>query len=150
MDTKQKLLFAALGTSFVVAAAAQSPSEPNTALERPAWPSHQEHITRTESADSSVDTDEPARVETIGIERAYVLQVGAFRLREYAEKAAKEIGLEELRIMTVRRGDQDWYVLVLGAFESRVDAREAGEAYLDAHPDGAIWVRAAADLNESQ
>ena len=76
-----------------------------------------------------------------------MLQVGAFRDRAYAEKLVAEIGLGELRIMVTRRDDQDWYVLLLGAYyPSRVDAREAGEAYLDAYPGGSIWVREAAGL----
>lgn len=77
-----------------------------------------------------------------------MLQVGAFREQASAERAAKVIGLEELRIIATRRDEQDWYVLVLGSYKSRVGAREAGEAYLHAYPKGSTWVRAAADLKQ--
>ena len=90
-----------------------------------------------------------SEVAASGIDDAYVLQVGAFREQASAQRAATEIGLEELRIIATRRWDEDWYVLVLGAYHSRVDAREAGEAYLQANPEGSIWVRSAVDLKES-
>jgi septal ring-binding cell division protein DamX len=80
----------------------------------------------------------------------YVLQVGAFRRQELAVKASRQIGLPALTVVPTRRGEEDWYVLLLGTYPSALDAREAGEAYLDANPRGAIWVRAAADLRESR
>jgi septal ring-binding cell division protein DamX len=83
------------------------------------------------------------------LDGAYVLQVGAFHRESSAQSAAAAIGMEELRVIGTRRGQEDWYVLVLGTYDSKVDAREAGEAYLDANPGGSIWVRSAADLREA-
>ena len=80
---------------------------------------------------------------------AYVLQVGAFREMDTARKAAAGINMEELRIIPTRRDDANWYVLVLGAYHSRLEARAAGEAYLQAYPRGSIWVRSATDLTQS-
>ena len=77
----------------------------------------------------------------------YVLQVGAFRDRSSAEKAVRQIDMPDLRIVATQRDDADWYVLLLGGYPDAVEAREAGESYLDANPGGAIWVRAASDLN---
>jgi septal ring-binding cell division protein DamX len=75
--------------------------------------------------------------------------VGAFRELALAQSAAKAIGLAQLRIIATLRDEQDWYVLVLGAYAERVDAREAGEAYLNAYPHGVIWVRETTDLKKS-
>ena len=92
---------------------------------------------------------EPSPAAAADSSESYVLQVGAFRTRELAETAASQITLEELRIIPTRRDGEDWYVLVLGAYHSSFEAREAGQAYMDAFPTGTIWVREAADLKQS-
>jgi septal ring-binding cell division protein DamX len=100
------------------------------------------------SSESTITSELPAKA-AIAENDTYVLQVGAFRTQESALLAVDEIGLEELRVIPTRRGDKDWYVLVLGAYNSHVDAREAGQAYLRAYPRGSIWVRSVGDLKES-
>jgi septal ring-binding cell division protein DamX len=102
-----------------------------------------------EPVPTAVSATAPAAVGKTASDGAYVLQVGAFQQMETARKAATGINLEELRIITTRRGDETWYVLVLGAYHSRLEAREAGEAYLQAYPRGSIWVRSASDLTQS-
>lgn len=91
----------------------------------------------------------PSAAESSARDDAFALQVGAFRDRDLAEKAVRQIGMPDLQIVATRREDADWYVLLLGTYPSAVEAREAGETYLDANPGGAIWVRAASDLKAS-
>jgi septal ring-binding cell division protein DamX len=82
--------------------------------------------------------------------KKYVLQVGAFRDVTAAQRGAREIELAPLRIIATRRNAQNWYVLVLGAYEELVDAREAGAAYRSAYPRGGVWIRTAADLEDAR
>ena len=153
MITKKTRLLAALVASLaatvLVEASEPIPSEPATVAERPAWPSHVEHTTESITVSTTDAASESSQVGALESGDAYVLQVGAFRERILAEQAVKEIELEGLKVIATRRGEDEWYVLVLGPYKSHVDAREAGEVYLDAHPGGSIWVRAAADLRES-
>ncbi|MCZ6831367.1 MAG: SPOR domain-containing protein, partial [Gammaproteobacteria bacterium] len=124
-------------------------AEPAAMAEAPVWPNHAQSTAGSISTSTTGAASEPSRVVTIDSEETYVLQVGAFIEPVSAERAVRKIGLEELRIIATRRDGHDWYVLVLGAYHSREDAREAGEAYLNAYPKGSIWVRAAADLKQS-
>lgn len=151
MIANRILLPLALSAAAVAAhsaepSAAGTAREPTAVVERPAWPSHQEHMTGSTSTSETAAASEPAPVADKDSEKAYVLQVGAFREQAVAVRAAEATGMEELKIMATRRDGQDWYVLVLGSYETREDARAAGEAYLDAHPKGSVWVRAAVDL----
>jgi septal ring-binding cell division protein DamX len=95
----------------------------------------------------------PGGDSRLDLDGSYVLQVGAFRTEASARAAADTItgaiDSKELQVIATRRGVEEWYVLVLGSYDSKVDAREAGEVYLDAHPGGSIWVRSAADLRDS-
>jgi septal ring-binding cell division protein DamX len=78
----------------------------------------------------------------------YVVQLGAFRKRDTADQAARDIGREDVRVLHIRRDGQDWHVLVLVGHVSRRDAQEAGQRYLQANPAGATWVRASDGLRE--
>ena len=79
----------------------------------------------------------------------YVLQVGAFSSRASAAKAERQIDSPELKVMATRRNYEDWYVLVLGTYPGKSEAQEAGRAYLQRYPNGSVWVRVAADFNET-
>ena len=78
----------------------------------------------------------------------FVVQVGAFREPAQAQAAARQIDLSSLVIMPTRRDGEDWYVVLLGAFPSYEEAREAGEIYAARVPGGSYWVRSAQDLRD--
>lgn len=115
--------------------------------QRPVWPDHAEYMARVQAeSKSSTEQEEssPAtRIESYG---GYVVQLGAFREQSSAERAAKAGKLEEIKVLATQRNGQTWYVLLLGSYKSREEAREASAAYLQAHPDGSTWVRSSADL----
>ena len=47
---------------------------------------------------------------------AFVVQIGAFRSEQRAQRAVREFGLPQLAIIPTRRGDEDWYVILLGTY----------------------------------
>ena len=125
--------------------------EPTPAATRPAAAAKNiEHLPPLTSSENTVVTavEEPAAAIARPGE-GWVLQVGAFRHKSDALVAAEHIGMAELRIIPTRRGDQDWYVLLLGAYHSHAEADTAGESFLAAVPGGSIWVRRANDLKKS-
>ncbi|MEE4659072.1 MAG: SPOR domain-containing protein, partial [Halieaceae bacterium] len=60
---------------------------------------------------------------------AWVVQIAAYRDKAAAQAAAREINYAGLIIMPIRREDEDWFVLLLGAYEKKADAEQAGKAY---------------------
>jgi septal ring-binding cell division protein DamX len=84
-------------------------------------------------------------VEALPID-AWVLQVGAYRDRARTRVAADMIADDNLIVVPIKNDEEDWYVLLLGAFPSYALAQRAGEIYLLDHPRGSIWVRSAAGV----
>jgi septal ring-binding cell division protein DamX len=92
----------------------------------------------------------PTDADQAGILRqaggAYVVQIGAYREQTRAQRAARELDMGGLVIMPTRRADEDWFVLLLGAYPSSEAAEAAGRAFVESQPRGSYWVRSAAEL----
>jgi septal ring-binding cell division protein DamX len=87
----------------------------------------------------------PAGIEAPTAETdEFVVQIGAFRSEQRARRAAAEFGLPQLVIIPTRRGDEDWYVVLLGAFPDLESARAAGQSFVEVFPGASYWVRNAA------
>jgi septal ring-binding cell division protein DamX len=78
---------------------------------------------------------------------AWVVQIAAYRDKAAAQAAAREINYAGLIIMPIRREDEDWFVLLLGAYEKKADAEQAGKAYVNTL-GGDYWVRSARSLQQ--
>ena len=76
----------------------------------------------------------------------FLVQVGAFRSEQRARRAVREFGLPQLAIIPMQRGDEAWYVLLLGSYPDIEAAKSAGQSFMEAHPDASYWVRNAAEL----
>ena len=74
-----------------------------------------------------------------------MVQVAAFREKELAERAARELDLANLVVMPTQRDGEDWYVILLGAWPTYALADEAGRRFVEVK-GGSYWVRNAADL----
>ena len=139
--------------------------EPLSASERSFGSTASAPVTGRESVPASVNA--PARVETSpsaqaaavdpisrdeaapldGAElNAFVVQIGAFRSEQRARRAVRDFGLPQLAIIPTRRGDEDWYVILLGTYPDLEAATEAGRSFVEASPGASYWVRNAAEL----
>jgi cell division protein FtsN len=127
-------LFASSAAAFSQSLLAQQ-SAPGL-KERPVWPSPAGHAARA----SAVTNVAPGPVA-----QQYVLQVGAFRDRANAARAAASLVGEQVRIAATRRGTQDWYVLLLGSYATEAQAGQARQRYLADYPGAQAWVRSSAD-----
>ncbi len=78
-------------------------------------------------------------------EKAFVVQVGAYRERADAEQVASRLDYETLAIVPTEREGESWWVIVLGAFRTLEAARSVGDEY-EADTGGSYWVRTADDL----
>ncbi len=81
--------------------------------------------------------------QPVAVDDPYIVQVGAYRKRETAERAADALALPGLSIVPTRRDDEDWFVLLLGAYPSWEDADRAGRDF-----GGSFWVRRSSDLRQ--
>ena len=142
--------------------AASAPSRvPESALEparvadsEPLAPQPAPQLVATQPAAPQPAAPEPAAtikadgsgVSTRILPTDFVLQVGAFRERARAVRAAQELGREGVVVVRTRRGEEEWFVVLLGVYPSADEARDAGEAYEAAVPGGSFWVRPGSDL----
>ncbi len=78
-------------------------------------------------------------------EDAWVVQLGAYGDEATARHARDELGRQGLIIMPTRRGGEDWYVLLLGAYETQAMADAAGAEFV-AGGGGSYWVRSVKSL----
>ena len=83
------------------------------------------------------------------LDKTWALQVGAFKDAEAAEQAVADSGMETILIVPTERDGEAWFVLLLGTYERKVDAREAGQAYMGAFPEGKTWVRKSEEIKQT-
>jgi septal ring-binding cell division protein DamX len=117
-------------------------------------PAEAASLALTDAISGSVAPKRPetgmGRVETPGMDResptGFVVQVGAFRNKERAQRAVRELDDAGVVVMPTVTDGEVWYVLLLGGFPGWEEAAAAGAAYQAAHPEGSFWVRNAGDL----
>ncbi|MEE4659808.1 MAG: SPOR domain-containing protein, partial [Halieaceae bacterium] len=101
----------------------------------------------TEVAAEPVRTPEPAGEQAVRLEDAFIVQIGAYRLRAEAQAAADRLANGKLSIVPTERNGETWFVLLLGAYPSIEAARAAGAEY-EANTGGSYWVRTGDDLRK--
>lgn len=75
----------------------------------------------------------------------WVVQVGAFGTMEAAERGAELTGRDGVVIMPIRQDGKDWYVVLLGSYDSRSEADDTGRGYMNETGDS-YWVRQSSGL----
>ena len=113
----------------------------------PVWPTPQEYKERSANADSTQDTEQlvasevPAEESPSALESGYTIQLGAFRDATAAQVMAEGIAVPGVLIQRTLRNGETWYLVCLGAYPGKADAREARDQYLQAHPGADTWIR---------
>lgn len=98
-----------------------------------------------ETAVAEPPAAEPRAAEAAATEN-YVLQVGAFRNQDIAKAGARKIDSDTLTIVPTWRGNETWYILILGAYADRRQAVAAGKAYQQEFEGADYWVRRTSEL----
>jgi len=101
----------------------------------------------TAVAPEPVRTPEPAGEQAVRLEDAFIVQIGAYRLRTEAQAAADRLANDKLSIVPTERNGETWFVLLLGAYPSIEAARAAGAEH-EANTGGNYWVRTGNDLRQ--
>jgi septal ring-binding cell division protein DamX len=145
----------------LVACSSQEPLPPGPAAEAKREAPSDWDCTRTENdlwscqaPNKSVANPIQQRTSEDGVPVAmqladYVLQVGAFRDRERAIAAARDIDRKEMIVLPMQREGEQLFVLVLGVYPTLADAEAAGQQYMGDFPEGKIWVRSAQDVKSA-
>ncbi len=87
----------------------------------------------------------PEDATSVRLEDAFVVQIGAYRMRARAQEAAAQLTYDKLSIVPTERNGEIWYVLLLGAYPTVEAARAAGADY-ETLTGGSFWVRSGDDL----
>ena len=127
MNSRCLLILAALTTSLYTQA---QPSE-TYSREAPVWPTPEEYLNR-----------DPGTPSSIAVQPAFTIQMGAFRDRESALAKAATIASANVKVQRTLRNGENWYLVLLGAYATRVDAHEAEDSYLASNPGADTWIRA--------
>ena len=137
------------GPSASTVSTPQTRREPGPApADAVAGPATAPGVTAPAESASPLSRDGAAPSEGSGLD-GFVVQIGAFRRERSAQRAVGELGLPQLVITPTRRGEEDWYVILLGAYPDFEAADAAGREFVDANPGAGYWVRNAAELRQS-
>ncbi|WP_279244591.1 SPOR domain-containing protein [Candidatus Litorirhabdus singularis] len=96
----------------------------------PVWPTHLEY--RSQDAEKPVS---PAP------DPGFTIQVGAFRDRATAMSKAATLGSASVKVERTLRNGESWYLVLLGAYATKVEALAGEGLYLSANPGADTWVR---------
>ncbi len=100
----------------------------------------------SQSMPEAMETAEPDAEQ---MSESWVLQLGAFRQLEAAERALAEMGMDGLRIAETERDGERWHVILMGQYPHQGAANEAAKILVDATPDKHVWVRQLSDVEKS-
>jgi septal ring-binding cell division protein DamX len=78
----------------------------------------------------------------------YVLQIGAYRDETAAKAAAAQFNGARMFILPIRRGQEDWYVLLYDNYATRENAELAAQQFGRDYPRDSSWVRDASQLRK--
>ena len=116
----------------------------------PAWPTAQEYF---ENRDRVGETPAPAtqQAEEAPASRAadlppFTVQLAAFRKYPLAQAFAGALPADDVMVLGSLRGGQDWFVVILGLYATRLDAALAEAEYRRRYPSATTWLRGTRSL----
>ena len=120
------VLLALSGSVYSQAQPAESPWRA-----APVWPTHLDY----RSQDSET-RDSPNRGP------GFTIQVGAFRDRATAMTKAATVDSADVKVEAILRNGENWYLVLIGAYATKADARAGEQRYLASNPEADTWIRA--------
>ena len=154
---RHSLRTAFLSLLLPAALSAQSVREP------PSWPTPEEYLSGKSAAASPATTPPPstapapsatpvtgagpAPASVAPVLEPWTVQLAAFQEYGAARKVQRTMG-PRVDLMSSSRDGEQWYVLVLGMYETRPAAEAAERDYQASNPAAATWVRSTTGLSE--